>query len=181
MLSSDLLANYRQISPPNLTVVDVETSGFKPIVGRVIEVSVLQASLSGGIQHQQTHLINPGVEVPAAITRFTGITQEMVDRAAPAAEVGPQYLPLLDTGVLTAHNLSFDYGFLQSEFHHQGITYTRPFNQQFCTVILARADVARSCRPAVCPIWCSILSSTSVDRTGRRRTRWPVGCWQNCC
>ena len=138
MLSSDLLANYRQISRQTLTVVDVETSGFKPIAGRVIEVSVLQASLTGGIQHQQTHLINPGVEVPAAITRFTGITQEMVDRATPAAEVWPQYLPLLDTGVLTAHNLSFDYGFLQSEFHQQGISYTRPFSQQFCTVILAR-------------------------------------------
>jgi DNA polymerase III subunit epsilon len=138
MLATDLLAQYRQISRQPLTVVDVETSGFKPIAGRVIEVSVLQATLADGIQHQQTTLINPDITIPDPITRFTGITQAMVDQAAPAAEVWPQYLPLLSTGVLTAHNLAFDYGFLQSELHHQGIAYTRPFSQQFCTVILAR-------------------------------------------
>ncbi|HEY9908349.1 MAG TPA: 3'-5' exonuclease [Thermosynechococcaceae cyanobacterium] len=138
MLSTDLLSHYRQISRQSLTVVDVETSGYKPISGRVIEVSVLHATLTDGIKHQQTHLINPGVQVPDTITRFTGITQAMVNTAAPAAEVWPQYLPLLETGILTAHNLSFDYGFIQSEFQHQGISYVRPATQQFCTVILAR-------------------------------------------
>lgn len=106
MLSTDLLAFYRQVSQQPLTVVDVETTGYRAAGGcRVIEVSVLQATLADGIQQQQTHLVNPQVPVPEMITRFTGINQAMVDQAPLAAEVWHQYLPLLHTGVLTAHNL----------------------------------------------------------------------------
>jgi len=138
VLSTDLLAFYRRVSQAPLTVVDVETTGHRPTVGRVIEVSVLQATLADGIQHQQTHLVNPQVPVPDMITRFTGISQAMVDHAPFAETVWHQYLPLLNTGVLTAHNLSFDYAFLRAEFGHQGINFSRSPIEQFCTVILAR-------------------------------------------
>ncbi len=138
MLSTELLAFYRQVSQQTLTVVDVETTGHRATGCRVIEVSVLQATLADGIQHQQTHLINPQVAVPNAITRFTGITQAMVDQAPVAEEVWHDYLPLLNAGVLTAHNLAFDYAFLRAEFEHLGIVFTRSPTDQLCTVILAR-------------------------------------------
>ena len=138
MLSTDLLFFYRQVSHQVLTVVDVETTGHQPDSSRVIEISVLQASLESGIHHQQTHLINPQVPVPPSITQFTGISQEMVAQAPLAEDVWQDYLPLLNMGTLTAHNLSFDYGFLQSEFRHLDIGFTRPNSEQLCTVILAR-------------------------------------------
>ncbi|PZV16397.1 MAG: 3'-5' exonuclease [Leptolyngbya sp.] len=138
MLSTDLLFFYRQVSHQVLTIVDVETTGYHPKSSRVIEVSVLQASLKSGIHHQQTHLINPQVPVPDSITRFTGISQDMVDQADLAEDIWQGYLPLLNTGTLTAHNLAFDYSFLQSEFHHLGIGFTRSLAEQLCTVILAR-------------------------------------------
>jgi len=138
VFSTELLTHYRQLSQQCLTVVDVETTGHKPPNCRVIEVSVLQATLTDGIQHQQTHLINPGVPVPESITRFTGIAQAMVDHADPSETVWPHYLPLLNTGILTAHNLAFDYAFLQGEFRQLGIDYQRPVSQQFCTVLLSR-------------------------------------------
>jgi DNA polymerase-3 subunit epsilon len=138
VLSTQLLAYYRQISQQLLTIVDVETSGYTPAEARVIEVSVLQASLTDGIQHQQTTLINPPVKVPTKITRFTGISQAMVDQAPLAAAVWPQYLPLLNKGILTAHNLAFDYGFLQAEFQRLGMLFARPGDEQLCSVILAR-------------------------------------------
>ncbi|WP_421655694.1 exonuclease domain-containing protein [Leptothermofonsia sp. ETS-13] len=78
MISTELLSYYRQISQQLLTVVDVETTGHQAGRDRVIEVSVLQATLADGIQHQQTHLLNPQVTVPFPITRFTGISQAMV-------------------------------------------------------------------------------------------------------
>jgi DNA polymerase III subunit epsilon len=138
MLSSELLTFYRQVSQQPLTVVDVETTGHRPPQSRVIEVSVLQASLAKGIQQQATYLVNPGIPVPASITRFTGISQAMVDSAPAADQVWPVCLPLLETGVLTAHNLAFDYSFLQAEFEQQGIAYHRPAQAQLCTVMLAR-------------------------------------------
>lgn len=138
MLSLDLLAYYRQISQRHFTVVDVETTGYQSSESRVIEISVLHASLRDGIRDQQTHLINPEVSVPDKITRFTGISQEMVDRAPLATEVWMQYLPLLSEGVLTAHNLDFDYFFLRSEYERLNIPFSRPATEQLCTVQLSR-------------------------------------------
>ncbi len=141
--SHELLAYYRQVSTSMLTVVDVETTGSLPYRGaRVIEVSVLQASLADGIQHQETHLINPGVRVPKMITRVTGITQNLVNQGAFPETVWPECLGALEQGTLTAHNLEFDYGFLQAEYRHLEHVYTRPAMARFCTVLLSRLLLA---------------------------------------
>lgn len=138
MLSTQLLIHYRNLSQQLFTVVDVETTGRYPWESRVTELSVLQATLSGGIQLQQTNLINPLTQIPPRIVKFTGITQNMVDVAPLAAEVLPAYLPLLDGGVLTAHNLDFDYPFLQAEYARLGTKFVRHEAEQLCTVKLAR-------------------------------------------
>ncbi|MBL1178960.1 3'-5' exonuclease [Pantanalinema sp. GBBB05] len=136
--SADLLAHYRHVSQQLLTIVDVETTGHRATEGRVIEVSVLQATLADGILHQQTDLINPQMPVPETITAFTGISQDMVDQAPLATEVWHRYLPFLNQGVLTAHNLSFDYAFIRAESDRLGTSFERSRDQQFCTVILSR-------------------------------------------
>lgn len=138
MLSKELLAFYRQISLQSFTVVDVETTGRYAVDDRVIEISVLYASLADGIQHQQTDLINPEIKIPSKIRRFTGISQDMVDEAPLAADVFPAYLPLLNTGILTAHNIEFDYRFLQAEYQRVELSFSRPETEQLCTVQLAR-------------------------------------------
>lgn len=138
MLLNDLIAHYRQLAQQPLTVVDVETTGQYADKHRVIEVSVLRATIAEGIQAQQTYLVNPGVKVPEKISRFTGITQDMVDQGTPPATAFPACLPLLSGGVLTAHNLKFDYAFLQAEYARLGMTFDRPEEAQLCTVRLAR-------------------------------------------
>jgi len=136
--SNDLLAYYRDLCEQTLTVVDLETTGGTARNCRVIEVSILQASLKHGIQNQVTHLVNPKVPVPYQITRLTGISQAMVDPAPESEEIWRECLPMLENGVITAHNLAFDYSFIQSEYGLIGVNFRRPFNLQLCTVILAR-------------------------------------------
>ncbi|WP_416666126.1 3'-5' exonuclease [Egbenema bharatensis] len=138
MLSTDLLTYYRQISQNQFTVVDVETTGHSPTENRVTELSVLHATLADGIQQQQTDLINPQTRIPFNIIRFTGITQKMADAAPIAAEVLPQYSDLLNTGILTAHNIEFDYPFIRAEYARLGIKFDRPEPEQLCTVQLSR-------------------------------------------
>ncbi|WP_316434378.1 MAG: 3'-5' exonuclease [Leptolyngbya sp. IPPAS B-1204] len=138
MLSTQLLTYYRNLSQQMFTVVDLETTGRHAWQHRVMEVSVLQATLAEGVLIQQTDLINPLTQIPLRLAHFTGIKQPMVDAAPPAAEVLPPYLPLLSRGVLTAHNLEFDYPFLQAEFDRLGIQFVRPETEQLCTVKLAR-------------------------------------------
>jgi DNA polymerase III subunit epsilon len=140
--SAKLLAHYRKLSQFPLTVVDVETTGGSAQASRIIEISVLQASLEDGILFQKTDLIDPGIPVPADITRFTGITSAMVSTAPAAAEVMPLYWDPLSSHVLTAHNLVFDYGFLKAEYQRLGQVFERPSSQQLCTVKLARLMLA---------------------------------------
>jgi DNA polymerase III subunit epsilon len=138
LLAKHLLADYRRMGQSLLTVVDVETTGFYP-PSRVMEISVLQGTLASGIQSQQTSLINPETIIPAKITQITGISQAMVEReGAIASELFPQYLPLLNSGILTAHNIEFDYPFLRSEYQRLGVVFDRPEVEQLCTVQLSR-------------------------------------------
>jgi DNA polymerase-3 subunit epsilon len=138
MISIELLSHYRQLSQQCLTVVDVETTGGFAFKDRVMEISVLQSTLADGVQHQQTDLINPQTHIPAKIAQITGISQALVNTAPLAAEVLPYYFPWLHSGILTAHNIEFDYPFLRAEYTRLGTTLIRPEDEQLCTVKLSR-------------------------------------------
>jgi DNA polymerase-3 subunit epsilon len=136
MLTPSWIGHYRALADQTFVVVDVETTGCNAQLDRVIEVSVLRASLAQGIEHQETTLIDAGVLVPAAIARFTGITNAMLLGAPPPERVWPRLSPLLAEGVFVAHNLRFDLGFLQAEYGRLSAEY-QP-QQHLCTVQLAR-------------------------------------------
>ncbi|MBD1913586.1 MULTISPECIES: 3'-5' exonuclease [unclassified Leptolyngbya] len=138
MLSSDLLAFYRQISQRPLTVVDLETTGHIPAYNRITEIAILQARLEDGVFYRQSTLVNPETRIPERIVHVTGITNSMVCEAPVAAIALPDFLSSLNQGVLTAHNLAFDYGFLQAEYKRLDQEFVRPASEQLCTVELAR-------------------------------------------
>ncbi|OIP70080.1 MAG: DNA polymerase III subunit epsilon [Oscillatoriales cyanobacterium CG2_30_44_21] len=136
LTSTELLNYYRQISTEVFAVVDLETTGAVGNNDRIIEISVVKATLKDGIQQILTDLINPEIVIPDQIVRFTGISQAMVDRAASSDRILPNYLPILESGILTAHNFNFDYSFLQAEYRRLGITFK--VQAQLCTVELSR-------------------------------------------
>lgn len=136
MLTTKWIDHYRTLADQTFVVVDVETTGCDAKQDRVIEVSVLRATLAQGIEHQETTLIDAGVWVPPAIARFTGITTAMLVGAPSPQQVWPSLRPLLAEGVLVAHNLRFDLGFLQAEYQRLSEMY-HP-RQQLCTVQLSR-------------------------------------------
>ncbi|HIK44342.1 MAG TPA: 3'-5' exonuclease, partial [Leptolyngbyaceae cyanobacterium M65_K2018_010] len=142
LLTEDLVAYYRRLPAADFTVVDVETTGSRPHESRVIEIGLIQGSLTQGITHEASYLVNAGVPVPYNITRLTGIDTPMVRQGVPAANLWPSLRRPLNEGVLTGHNLAFDYGFLQAEYRRLQQTYQRPDQQRFCTVILARLLLA---------------------------------------
>jgi DNA polymerase-3 subunit epsilon len=138
MRSEQLLRFYRSLIFQPFSVVDVETTGSIAYKERVTEISVLHASLKDGIQHQATTLVNPEKAIPLKIVEITGITQAMVNAAPMAEEVFPEYLPLLNNGILTGHNLAFDYAFLKAEYRRLEVPFARPAAERLCTVQLAR-------------------------------------------
>jgi len=80
MTSVEILDYYRSISTETFTVIDLETTGGQGYRDRIIEISALKATLKDGIVQISTDLINPQIQIPKQIQRFTGISQSMVDR-----------------------------------------------------------------------------------------------------
>src|SRR5437868_2685946 len=101
-------------------VVDLETTGSAPPGGRVLEVAV--AMLEGGTDHLAYHtLLDPGVSVPAAVVRLTGITDQLVAGRPRFADVAPGLARMLEDAIFVAHNARFDWRFLAVECAAAGV------------------------------------------------------------
>jgi DNA polymerase III subunit epsilon len=118
-----------------LIVTDTETTGLNSRSNRIIEIAATRLA-EGEEPVSFSQLIDPGVPISHRITRLTGITTSMVYGRPPAAEVIPEYHSFLGDGILVAHNLSFDRGFINAERDRIGLEPMA--NQGLCTVRLAR-------------------------------------------
>ena len=127
--------------------VDVETNGR---AGEDCELTEVGAVLVGGgeLHDRFESLVRVERPLSRGIERFTGITQEMVDRAPPPEEVLPQVAELLEGRVLVAHSASFDHRVLCQAFERAGLEWPDP--PVLCTVAMARrlAPLARQRRLA---------------------------------
>lgn len=115
-------------------VVDLETTGGLSNRDRVTEVGIVIID-NGQITDNYQTLINPERSIPSQITRITGIDNSMVQDAPKFYEVAKDIVLLTESCIFVAHNVGFDYGFLQAEFKRLGYTYSR---RKLCTVKLSR-------------------------------------------
>jgi DNA polymerase-3 subunit epsilon len=116
------------------TIVDIETTGGSPNTEKITEIAILLYDGEKVIQEYST-LINPEKEIPYYITALTGITNEMVATAPRFYEVAREIVELTKDRIFVAHNSSFDYSFIKSEFKQLGYEFRR---DQLCTVRLSR-------------------------------------------
>ncbi len=118
----------------NFTIVDIETTGGSPLFHRVIEIGILRIE-HGEVVSKFKSLINPGREIPEFITDMTGISDRMVKKARSFEEVIEEIFPLFEDSIFVAHNSSFDYSFLKTEFERFGYKFKM---DTLCTVRLSR-------------------------------------------
>jgi DNA polymerase-3 subunit epsilon len=123
------------VSDATFVVTDTETTGTTAETNRVIEIGAVKVE-NGTVVDRFQRLVNPQRSIPGRITKLTGITTGMVFDAPTIDEVLPAYLDFLGEGILTAHNLSFDKGFLDAELKRVGRDPLS--NETLCTVRLAR-------------------------------------------
>jgi len=107
-----------------MLLIDTETTGLlKPeAVGLmqqpyITELCIIQSHPPRWkVEQCWTHLIKPPIEIPAAITKSTGINNEMVSKSKNFnARVDEIISFFFGQRVLLAHNLSFDVGMLHTE------------------------------------------------------------------
>jgi DNA polymerase-3 subunit epsilon len=107
------------------TVLDVETTGGTSSSHRVIEVGAVKVQNGEVIDEFQT-LINPGRPISGFIAQYTGITNEMVADAPAFADIAEKLSEFMEGTIFVAHNVRFDYGFIQREFARAGLEFSAP-------------------------------------------------------
>lgn len=115
-------------------IVDLETTGGRGDRDRITEVAIIRHDGEKELDRFES-LLNPERAIPYNITQITGITQEMVEDAPKFFEVAKRVVEITEGAIFVAHNVRFDYSFLQNEFKRLGYTFVR---RQLCTVRLSR-------------------------------------------
>ena len=115
-------------------IIDIETTGGSANREKITEIAIIVHDGEKILDTYET-LINPERSIPYFITQVTGISDKMVADAPKFYEIAKNIVTLTEGAIFVAHNVRFDYGFIQEEFKRLGFTYMR---KQLCTVRLSR-------------------------------------------
>lgn len=119
----------------SVVVLDFETTGLSPDCGdRTIEVGAVLVQ-ENRITDRFQSLMNPGMRVSDFIEQYTGITNQMLQSAPPAAEVMERFATFMGRHHLVAHNASFDKRFLDAELKRISLTRHQEFA---CSMLISR-------------------------------------------
>lgn len=117
-------------------IVDIETCGsrFSFQKGRIIEICIL---VHDGLQvvDKFSTLIHPECSISGFYSNISGITNDMVEGAPRFYEVAKDILHYTEGKIFVAHNVGFDYHFIQDEFASLGYKFKR---DTLCTVKMSR-------------------------------------------
>ncbi len=120
--------------PSTFCIIDTETSGMRPPFSRIIDLGIIRVEKGEVVERYQT-LLNPGVSLPPFITGITNLTDNDLVDAPTFEEVAVKVQEILSDAVFVAHNASFDYAFVKSEFERIDM----PFKAEtLCSVRLSR-------------------------------------------
>ncbi len=141
------------------SVIDIETTGGSPARDKITEIAIISHD-GTKVTGKYSTLVNPEREIPAFITRITGIRNEMVADAPKFYEIAREIVELTDNRIFVAHNVSFDFGFICEEFKQLGYNFNR---ERLCTVRLSRRVIPGHRSYSLGKI-CNVLGITIDDR-----------------
>ncbi len=118
-----------------IAVIDFETTGMSPGHNcRATEIAAVIVE-DGRIVARYQNLMNSGAYVPAFIESLTGISNAMLRKAPPAAQVMAEVAEFVGRTPLVAHNASFDQKFWDAEL---GLIQRQRVQSFACSMLLAR-------------------------------------------
>lgn len=115
-------------------VVDIETTGGYAESNGITEIAIYVHD-GNNVVDQFCSLIDPGRHIPTYISGFTGITNEMVEKAPSFENVAHKIYDLLENNVFVAHNVNFDYSFVKNQLSIAGYNLNV---KKLCTVRYSR-------------------------------------------
>ena len=113
---------------------DVETPNRYNSRMSAIGITVIE---DGRITEEFYSLVDPEQPFDWFNTQLTGIDAQAVKDAPTFSQLWPRIAPLLESGILVAHNASFDLGVLRRCLCDYGISWSREV-RWLCTVVMGR-------------------------------------------
>ena len=98
----------------HFVVVDLETTGLSPRTSGICEIGA-QRVRALSLEDAFETFVDPGVPVPALVSRLTGIDQRALRGAPRSPAAVRQLLRFTGDAAIVAHNARFDLGFLDRE------------------------------------------------------------------
>ncbi|MBC3848014.1 GIY-YIG nuclease family protein [Winogradskyella echinorum] len=115
-------------------ILDIETTG-----GKYNEEGITEIAIHKFDGHKVTDkfisLVNPEREIQPFVVNLTGINSNMLKNAPKFYEVAKRIVEITEDCIIVAHNSSFDYRILKTEFKRLGFPYKR---KTLCTVELSK-------------------------------------------
>jgi DNA polymerase III subunit epsilon len=100
-----------------IVFLDLETTGVNPASDRIVEISLLKIHPNGN-ETQKTFLVNPEVDIPAAVTEIHGISNKDVKDAPSFKMIAKELVSIIEDADLAGFNSNkFDIPLLAEEFY----------------------------------------------------------------
>lgn len=128
----------RALREQEFCFVDIESTGADPRVSQILEIGAIK--YRDGVVLGRFESYVRANEVPEIIEEITGITLEDVANAPSDREVLNEFREFLGQSIFVAHNVSFDYLYLDYYFWH--LFGVGLYNQKLCTIELAKRSIA---------------------------------------
>jgi len=128
---------FTPYSEQRYCVIDIETNGSKPETSQVIEIGAVMIC-NGEIVDRFESFVECTF-LPEYITKITGITLTDLIGASTQLKVLQELRTFIEDAIFVAHNVNFDYGFLNYSFEHFGLGTIG--NQKLCSIDLSRRTI----------------------------------------
>ncbi len=115
-------------------ILDIETTGGKYNEEGITEIAIYKFD-GHEVVDQFITLINPERPIQPFVANLTGINNQMLRNAPKFYEVAKRIVEVTNECIVVAHNASFDYRILRTEFSRLGFEYER---RSLCTVELSK-------------------------------------------
>ena len=115
-------------------ILDIETTGGQFNEEGITEIAIYKFD-GHEVVDQFISLVNPEIPIQPFVVKLTGINNAMLQSAPKFFEVAKRIIEITSDCVIVAHNASFDYRILRTEFKRLGYDFE---SKTLCTVELSK-------------------------------------------
>ena len=115
-------------------ILDIETTGGQFNEEGITEIAIYKFD-GREVVDQFISLVNPEIPIQPFVVKLTGINNAMLRSAPKFFEVAKRIIEITSDCIIVAHNASFDYRFLRTEFKRLGYDFQA---KTLCTVELSK-------------------------------------------